>query len=356
MLLLACVASAGATLILPHAQSVGGAERRRCRAYDIASKRHGIAALMRLDDAALEGRMAVAARIVSEQSGVAARVLTDGTIEFVPMEFIREQSGSKDAKPVPSLARPPKQPESSPRRSVPAADKVGYTGASVGGEMPRTFPMKKPAAAPPPGASPPASPPPEEIEKLKADEAAEKAAEEAATRAFAGWRRPSAAPPPAVPPPDAPSTKSSAASARASLAAVMTDTRRKKLQQRLLPPQAVYELLQSPEESATLVDMRTFSEQKAGTALIGAVTYPLDDLLEGLEDTPPPGDEWPTPGMQYFAVPSTQTVILACEDGETSLVALDVLYSRYDRIHAIKGGAKACARDAAGRLDWMTAV
>ena len=51
----------------------------------------------------------------------------------------------------------------------------------------------------------------------------------------------------------------------------MTDTRRKKLQQRLLPPQAVYELLQSPEESATLVDMRTFSEQKAGTAPVAAL-------------------------------------------------------------------------------------
>ena len=95
---------------------------------------------------------------------------------------------------------------------------------------------------------------------------------------------------------------------------------------------------------------------RAGTSLIGAVTCPLDDLLQGLKDAPPVGDEWPDAGMEYFAVPSAQTVVLACEDGEASLLALDVLYSRYERVHVIEGGAKACARDAAGRFDWMTPV
>ena len=258
LLLLACAASAGATFILPHTQ--------------FASSRSSVVAprqlLMRLaDDSSLEGRMAAAARVVSEVSGVVARVLNDGTIEFA-----REQSASRDQsspKVLPSLGQPQQQP--------------------------------RPAAVPPP-----------------------------------------AVPPPTVPPQQAPSIKSSAANARAALAAVMTDTRRKKLQERMLSPESVSELLQSPDENATLVDVRTLTDQEAGTSLVGAETFPLDGLLEGLADTPPFGGGWPKSGMKYFAVPKSKVVILACEDGEKSLIALDVLYSRYERIHCIEGGAKAC--------------
>ena len=244
--LLACVSSVGASYLLPHTQFASSgpviAERQL---------------LMLLDDSSLEGRMASAARVVSQVSGVVARVLADGTIEFA-----REQSSL-----LPPLT-PPRQPPS------------------------------RPAAA--------------------------------------------------VPPPEAPSIKSSAANARAALAAVMTDTRRKKLQERELSPQQACELLQSPGENATLVDVRTLAEQRVGTSLVGAESFPLDDLLEGLADTPPIGGNWPKSGMKYFAVPRTQSVVLVCEDGEKALIALDVLYSRYDRVHCIAGGAKAC--EAAGLL------
>jgi len=130
----------------------------------------------------------------------------------------------------------------------------------------------------------------------------------------------------------------SAASAMAALAAVMTDTRRQKLQERLLPAEEVAEKL-AEDESVVLIDLRAPGEIAA--EIPGTESHPLGALLEGLASTPPFGGEWPASGMGYFPVRAERTPILMCADGEQSLVALDVLVSRYAHVYAVEGGVPA---------------
>ena len=75
--------------------------------------------------------------------------------------------------------------------------------------------------------------------------------------------------------------------------------------------------------------------------LRGAVNHPLPELLDGLSTAPPYGGTWPRSGMIYFPLASSRTLLLACEDGAKSLVALELLYDKYDKVYCVDGGIEA---------------
>ena len=58
--------------------------------------------------------------------------------------------------------------------------------------------------------------------------------------------------------------------------------------------------------------------------IAGAQSVPLDEIVRGVAYLPDPEME--------------PTLILVCSDGPKSLVALDFLYDRFERIFCIEGG------------------
>jgi len=75
------------------------------------------------------------------------------------------------------------------------------------------------------------------------------------------------------------------------------------------------------------------------------VHAPLEGLVEGLTNTPPFGSQWPSKGMKYFPISAESTLLLVCTDGERSLVALDVLDGKYEKVYAVDGGVAAWDAD-----------
>jgi len=107
--------------------------------------------------------------------------------------------------------------------------------------------------------------------------------------------------------------------------------------ERVLTPQDALAMLEAEDEDVDVVDVRTEEQQAThevngvcGLTIAGATGVSLDSIVGG----------------SAYLPDSETTVILACSKGPKSLVALDFLYDRFEKIYCIEGGLTAW--DAAG--------